>query len=145
MSDFSFGVIPVCMVNNKAEFLLIQHKSKAKHWAFPKWHKEKWETDLDAAKREFEEEVWVNSNLLRIEKWWSQATHYNFFAYWLHKTINKKVLYFLWHLEKKYSIIIQDEELLDYAWLSYEDALAKFTYDGDRALLKSAAEFLKLL
>ena len=38
---------------------------------------------------------------------------------------------------------IEKDELIDYAWLPYEDALKKLTHDDSRELLKKAHKFLK--
>ncbi len=144
-SDFSFGIIAVYLSGDKYQFLLIQHNNTTKHWAFPKGHKEWGEEDLAVAKREFEEETGIASNLLEIESWWSQKTHYRFFAPRLDKKITKEVYYFLWYLKKKYPVHVQKKEVLSYCWLEYYDALAKLSYSTDKELLQSVAQFLKII
>ncbi|NOZ45104.1 MAG: NUDIX domain-containing protein [bacterium] len=137
-------MVPVYSHNGHYEFLLIQHRNKSKHRAFPKGHKEKGEDNLTAAKREFQEETAIDSNLLHIEKVWKGKTRYSFFAFWIRKPVDKVVEYFLGYLETKPVVRVQKEELLDSVWLPYDQALKQLSYKVDQDMLRSVAEFLDL-
>jgi isopentenyldiphosphate isomerase len=54
------------------------------------------------------------------------------------------VIYFL-GLPKEMKVKIQVEEIGDYKWLSYEDAMKLLTYESAKTILKSAKEYLKSL
>jgi len=53
--DSSFGAILFFKTKNAILFALIHHK--AGHWAFPKGHQIKGETEIETARREIEEET----------------------------------------------------------------------------------------
>jgi len=132
----SYGIVPVLTRKHKSKFLLIQHH--AGHWGFPKGKADDGETALQAARREFEEETGVRAYdvlaLTRIE------THY------LIKKKKgprrKRVTYFVAVAHKK-KVKPQEEEIRDFAWLEYEEALARLTFEQCRQVLKRAARLLK--
>jgi 8-oxo-dGTP pyrophosphatase MutT (NUDIX family)/RimJ/RimL family protein N-acetyltransferase len=114
------------------EFLLVKSKDD-EHWGFPKGHMEENENEVDTALREVYEETGLDIKIMdkfRVE------TEYFVSAYVL-----KKVIYFI-GIPKDTKVKIQTEEIGDYKWLSYEEAMKVLTYESSKTVLKSAEEFL---
>ncbi len=122
----------VCRVRDGVrEYLLIQHL--AGHWAFPKGHVEAGETEEECAVREIREETGLTVRLdtgFREEEEFSPAP-----------LTLKKVVYFAAEpvsgTERP-----QPEEVAGMRWLPFDEACGLVTYDDDRALLRSAEEYL---
>ncbi len=140
MSEFlqekSFGVIPCKKEGNSELVFLVQHKNGG-HWGFPKGHKEKNETDKEAAFRELYEETGLKEKRLLQENPFSES--YSFFKE--EGKIHKKVFYFL--AEVKGSFSIQREEILQGKWFSIKKAREVLTFLESRALLDKVAFFLE--
>lgn len=98
------------------------------HWGFPKGHVENDETEVQTAIREIKEEtnldVEINENYRYVE-------HYS-----PKEGVEKDVIYFI---AKKIGgeIKLQEEEVKNICWLSYEDALERLTYDNSKELLQN--------
>ncbi|KAK0539093.1 hypothetical protein OC835_001228 [Tilletia horrida] len=60
IKEHSYGVIPVAL-SSPPTVLLIQQKSDSKHWGIPKGHADAGETPLQAAIRELEEETGLHA------------------------------------------------------------------------------------
>lgn len=134
MKDFSFGVIPFQNEGGVRRYLLVKHQSG--HWAFPKGHAEKGETELESARREFEEETGVRRyDVLPGEP---IVEHYRVPG----KNLDKTVKYFLAAVHDA-AVAIQEKEISEYAWLPYEGALERMTFAEGRKLLKEAESRLK--
>jgi len=137
MVDFSYGIIPFCVVDWVVQVLLIQHVY-GNHWSFPKWHKNIGESDLDAARREFEEETGV------VE--YSVLENISFESVYKYKKsedlINKTVKYFLAEVID-ISIHLQEDEILDAVWLELNDVFDKITFDSDQQMFIKVLEYYK--
>jgi bis(5'-nucleosidyl)-tetraphosphatase len=135
LQDFSYGIIPIKFENNQCSYLVIKHN--AGHWSFPKGHKEGSEEDLETAIRELKEET-----NLDIEKIISNETLEEFYHFYLKdQLIEKKVRYFI--AETKGHLKIQDDELVDCKWASFEEALDLITFDGAKSILKQAKKLIQ--
>ncbi len=99
----------------------------AGHWGFPKGHVEEGETEVETAKREIKEEtnldVEINENYRYTEKY-SPA-----------EGIEKEVVYFV---AKKIGgeIKVQEEEVKNVEWLTYQKAVERLTYKNSKQLLE---------
>jgi 8-oxo-dGTP pyrophosphatase MutT (NUDIX family) len=137
LEDRSYGVIVVLKgVENK--FLLL--KQIAGHWGFPKGHLEGDETEKEAALRELKEEAGITEcsfpKLLPIfEEYTFEQDN---------ETYHKVVQYFIAFTEDD-TVNIQQEEILDYKWVVYEEAIELFTYKNNKETLKKAKEYLDKL
>lgn len=129
----SCGAIVYFLDSHEPQFLLIQHK-KGQHWSFPKGHVENNETEEETARREIKEEtglvVSLNTHFRQIINFSPQAG------------VMKEVVYFLAEAPTK-QVLCQDEEVIQYAWLSYESALQQVTYEDDYQLLQAAYSFMQ--
>ena len=135
INDFSFGVIPV-KKNSQDEWLWLLVRHNEGHWGFPKGHKESGEDDLQAAQREFQEETGLQKFQIFPDVFWEET--YNFSQNG--QKHHKKVKYFLAQVEEgeEGNVNIQKEELQDYRWLKYYDALKLLTYPQSRQILRKA-------
>lgn len=120
----------VIYTDNK--FLLIKHNSG--HWAFPKGHVENGETEEETALREIKEETNLNVTL---------DTSFRYvITYSPKKNVMKDVVYFIGY-NPEGMVKLQEEEVSEFVWFSYEEALKLITYDNDKKLLMSAKAHLK--
>jgi len=136
MEDKSFGVILVMKKDNEWLFLLIQHNHG--HWAFPKGHPEQGESEIATAKREFEEEAGVKEyelkeNVSFVENYPYQGKD---------GVIKKQVKYFLAVVNKP-DVSLQKEELQNFKWVDYEEALELITFDEAKEILKEANNLIE--
>lgn len=133
-NETSYGVIPVMYKDQIPYLLLIQHHSG--FWGFPKGHKEKNETDLEAASRELKEETGLD--LIKLIHDEPFTENYRF----RHKgqPISKKVLYYLAHVEG--NLTVQQEEVKDAKWVPVTQAEAFATYSEGKALVRKVIQFL---
>jgi 8-oxo-dGTP pyrophosphatase MutT (NUDIX family) len=138
--EHSFGVIPVYRKGDKTYFLIIQHN--AGHWAFPKGRAEKGETELETARRELREETGITDVSISADrtfeerytrtKWGSPG-----------QQVDKTVRYFLGMVHDP-KIKLQQAEVQDSKWATYEEARGLITFDASRKVLDEAAKALKL-
>lgn len=119
------------MDDNK-EYLLV--RLLAGHWDFPKGHVEKGESERETALRE----VWEETGL--------QATIISGFretvTYLIKGYIAKEVVYFLGYPHSR-EVKIQAEEISDFAFLPYEAARKRLTFESNRQLLDKAQAFVE--
>ncbi len=134
-NDYSFGVIPFKRTKKDILFLLVRHN--AGHWSFPKGHKEGEESDIKTAEREFFEEVGI-SHFEIIDKDTFFTEEY--FIDTKNK-IKKEVKYFLCEV---YScdVSLQKDEIQDFGWFLFDDAINTLTFKEGRSLLKNAYKYL---
>lgn len=131
IEDKSYGVITV--FQNK--FLIL--KQARGHWGFAKGHIEKGETEKESALRELKEEAGiVECELIDLPP---ISEEYEFEQD--SSTYHKVVQYFV-GVTKDDRVTIQQEEITDYRWATYEEALETLTYDNSKEVLKKAKQYL---
>lgn len=133
----SCGIIPFKRDKDTLLFLLVKNREGG-HWAFPKGRQKKNEMNMETAKREFSEETGITSFQILDEK----TFHEKYTVMRDGVQTDKEVTYFLGEVFDS-SVNIQEEEISDYAWLSYEDALKKITYKHTTQILTDAFEYLR--
>ncbi len=143
--DFAFGLVPVAWLgHDELRYLLIRHKKG--HWGFPKGHKEGNESDLVAARREFEEETGVRqyealSNVSFVERYQFRKKK--------GKRVNKTVKYFLATVplvdEELPKVLIQAKEIRDFRWCSGGEAKALLSFGMSRQVLADCEQAIALL
>lgn len=133
--DTSFGVVPIARRSDGDFFLLVQHK--AGHWGFPKGHAEPGESAQATACRELEEETGIQAfELLNV----AFVEQYSFGKVgWL---FDKTVTYFPAFVQSE-TVNCQPQEIKDYAWLTYDAALAKLTFAQSRQVLVQVQAYLQ--
>ena len=116
----------------KHSFLII--KMLNGNWGFPKGHTEDQETDIQTAIREVTEETGINIEILDGFK---KSIKYIPFP-----EVLKKVIFFIGITEEE-KVTIDKNEIEDYMWCSYEEALKMITYKPQRDVMESSLKFIK--
>jgi 8-oxo-dGTP pyrophosphatase MutT (NUDIX family) len=136
MKDFSFGIVPILVRDGHHEFLLVHQQ--ADYWGFPKGHANSGETAQEAALRELCEETGLSDCVLADD---FKHTHtYTFERNG--ETITKEAHFFLGSTNTRL-INVDGEEISEYAWLPYEEALKKLTYQEARDTLTAAEAYIQ--
>ncbi len=128
----SCGAIVFRKINNEYRFLVIKNNHSA-HWSFPKGHVELGETDELTAKREVFEEAGINIDIIPGFETTSEYTIQNR----VEKTVNIFVA-----STKDTNTVIQESEIEDYAWLSFDATVKRLRFENDKKILCDARKFL---
>lgn len=123
----SCGAIVFRKGESGPEILLIRHVNGG-HWAFPKGHVEKKETEEETALREIREETGLKVSL--------DTGFREMVTYSPKPGVIKDVIYFA-AKAKKDDALPQPEEVMELCWKPAEEALALVTYDTDRDILRA--------
>jgi 8-oxo-dGTP pyrophosphatase MutT (NUDIX family) len=130
------------VVFNSNKILLLKYSAnntqgEGGHWDFPKGHVEQNETELETALRELEEETGISK--VEIIDDFRHSISYTFSR--RSESISKEVIFFLAStVEKRVTL---SHEHIDYAWLDFNNALEKLTYENARQILKKALPYTK--
>ena len=116
----------------KHSFLII--KMLNGNWGFPKGHTEDQETDIQTAIREVTEETGIN---IKILDGFKKSIKYIPFP-----EVLKEVIFFIGITEEE-KVTIDKDEIEDYMWCSYEEALKMITYKPQRDVMESSLQFIK--
>jgi bis(5'-nucleosidyl)-tetraphosphatase len=106
------------------------------HWDFPKVNIESGETEIDTIKREVMEETGIVD--IKLIDGFRQQISYKYRK--KSKLVNKTVIYYL--AETKSNKVVLSFEHVNFAWLNFDDALNKLSFDNSKKVLKNAKEFL---
>ena len=122
---------------NSNKVLLLQHPDTTTrgHWDFPKGHVEKGEDELQTALRELKEETGIDN--VKIIDDFNHLISYNLLRGG--DTILKEVVFFL-GITNQEKVSISSEHQ-NFAWLQYESAYERLTYDNAKKTLKEAFVF----
>ena len=137
LREKSIGAVVFHKKNFETKFLLLKYT--AGHWDFPKGHVEPNETDEETFWREFEEETAITKKQAKILPGYTQRITY--FYNRDEKTIFKEVILLL--VETTTEKVIISPEHKDFAWLPFEEAMKKATFEAAKNALKKARDFLK--
>lgn len=130
--ESSCGAVVYRDIKGEIRYLLIKNKRSA-HWGFPKGHIEPGETKVQTAMREVLEETGIHINI--IDGFESIS------KYKIRDRIEKRVSIFV-GTTKDTSTIIQQEEIEDYIWLTYDRAMSLLKFENDKNILSSAHKYL---
>jgi bis(5'-nucleosidyl)-tetraphosphatase len=132
--DEAFGIVPIAPQPTGDLFLLVHHRSG--HWSFPKGHAEAAESPQVTACREFEEETGIRDyTLLPV----SFVERYEFTK--AGRSIEKTVMYFP-AIVQSTVVQYQVDEIQDFVWSPYEEALQKITFPQSKQLLMEVKQYL---
>lgn len=130
----SCGAVVYREKDSACEVLLIKHKNGG-HWAFPKGHVEKKETEEETALREIWEETGLRVSLdtnFRHVVTYSPKAH-----------VMKDVVYFAAKV-KEGEMRAQPEEVMEIRWETPDKALETVTYENDKAILSAFLSYMQL-
>lgn len=133
--ESSCGAVIFRKENNEDKFLLIRNRRSA-HWGFPKGHIEPGETDEDTAVREVFEETGLN---VKIIPGFVKKSEYT-----IQGKIEKSVSIFLAQTEET-EYKLQEEEIEECGWFTYDEALNILNYENDKYILNEAKKFISTL
>lgn len=130
--ETSCGAVVFRKENDIIKYLLIRNKRSA-HWGFPKGHVEPGETYEETAVREVLEETGLNISIIPgfVKK----------SDYTIQGRIEKSVSIFLASTEDT-EYKLQEEEIEECGWFTYNEALSTLNYDNDKYILDEANGFL---
>ena len=128
----SCGAVVYRQGETGVEVLIIKHKNGG-HWAFPKGHVEKKETEPETALREIKEETGLK---VELDTGFREMVTYS-----PKPNVMKDVIYFA-AKAKKDSARPQPEEVLELRWEPPQEALALVTYATDREVLQVFLRYL---
>ena len=112
--------------------LLIRH-ARGKHISYPKGHMEAGETEHETALREIREEVGLDVTLL---DGFRMADEYPLPE---KPGVTKRVVYYL--AESAHAPLVpQPGEVVSAAWMTYDEAMARFQFDLQRRVLQGAVQ-----
>lgn len=130
--EISSGAVVYSFFENSKviKYLVIKNKN-GHHWSFPKGHIEKGETIKDTALREIKEETGLS---VIIE---SKTVAVN--TYSPYQNCIKDVYFFLARTDE-HDFRLQESEIDEIKWLSYDEVLQILTYDNDKKVFKELAK-----
>lgn len=124
----SYGAV---IINEKKQFLLIRNKNGG-HWDFPKGHKEEGESSRETALREVLEETGLE---VRLIDGFKEKSRYS-----PRPGVEKTVTFYLGFSMGE--VKIQEEEIMEYEYLSYDEAENRITFKESRSIIASAKQFI---
>lgn len=130
--EHSCGAVVFRKINDEYRFLLIKNK-RSNNWGFPKGHMEKGETREQTAIREVLEETGIHINICED---FIHESHYK-----IGSKIEKHVDVFLASTGDTQTVI-QQEEIEDYIWLKYPEALSTLRFENDKEILTAAVDYM---
>ena len=131
----AYGVI-IFRIDKEALFLLLHKKYKSEYWDLVKGHAEGEESDVDAVKRELNEETGITEAIFLK----GFKENKNFFYKFGKDLIRKDVVYFLAEV-KTVDIKISFEHDA-YKWVNLIGALKLIKFKNTRELIKKANKFI---
>ena len=120
--------------DHTAKYLILHYE--AGHWDFPKGHMEKNEKEEQTALRELKEETGIED--VEVLDGFRESVNYYFKKG--EETIYKEVIFFL--VQSATEDVQLSSEHIGYAWLSFDHAFKKLTFNSSKELLKKADDFL---
>ena len=130
---FSAGIILFRIKNDRTEFLFLHYPHG--HWDLPKGKIEKGETKEEAALRELQEETGLKAEILE-----GFEERFDYFFKQEGELIKKTVYFFVGRaLSDEVSL---SHEHIDSAWLPYDQAYERLTFDNAKELLSQAKQFI---
>lgn len=129
--ESSCGAVVFNEEQTERKFLLIRNRRSA-HWGFPKGHIEPGETKEETAIREVFEETGLHIDIV--------PGFVKNSEYVIQGKIEKSVSIFLGKTTD-FSYKIQEEEIEECGWYTYEEALKTLNYENDKYILTEASKF----
>jgi len=137
--DRSYGVIPIFQTEDgKNLYCLVKHALG--HWAFPKGHQDKGETNEETALRELKEETGIENAELDLGK-----VFYERYTFEIDDVKYEKVVEFYLGRVGSMEGDTQDNfkhEIHEIAWKTYEESIELLTYPETKCVLEEVNRYL---
>ncbi|MBR5873139.1 MAG: NUDIX domain-containing protein [Oscillospiraceae bacterium] len=130
-TEKSCGAVVFRNKKNNIQVLLIRHLNGG-HWAFPKGHVEKGETEEQTALREILEETGL---AVELDNRYRQVVSYS-----PKKDVVKNVVYFVATASSDAATVAQEEEISQIVWVDMHNAADYVSFDNDKKVLLGAIE-----
>ncbi len=132
--DAAYGFVPFILQSGEPLYLVTLHHKG--HWAFPKGHAEGDESPVEAALRELREETGlVPKKVYEDTRFFEEYTFTDSEGNEVQKTNT------FWLAEMPHQDVVpQEEEVKDFAWLSYDEAMERMTFESAKKSLRRAQE-----
>ena len=130
-TEKSCGAVVFRNKNDNIQVLLIRHLNGG-HWAFPKGHVEKGETEEQTALREILEETGL---AVELDNRYRQVVSYS-----PKKDVVKNVVYFVATASSGAATVAQEEEISQIVWVDMHNAADYVSFDNDKKVLLGAIE-----
>ena len=128
------AVLHIIDENFEIKYLILNYSYG--HWDFPKGNIESGETEIETIKREVMEETAIND--LKLIEGFRQQISYKYRK--KSKIVNKTVIYYL--AETRTNKVVLSFEHINFAWLDFNHAIEKLSFDNSKRVLRNANEFL---
>lgn len=137
VNDKSIGIIVFLFKDEQIYFLLIRHSGG--HWAFPKGHPDKHETEIQTARRELLEETGIKeleliSDKILLEDRYKFSGHKG-------ELIHKTVYYYIAEVKNDF-VKVDGEEISAYKWCTLEESFAFLVHSETIILINKAYKFI---
>ena len=130
----SCGAIVFKKHKDGIKYLLLHYETN--HWDFPKGNQEKDEKEEMTAAREVKEETGIED--MEFVDGFKETIKY--FYKKGEETVYKEVVFFL--AQTRTENVTLSNEHIGYAWMSYEHAFKRLTFNTSKDLLRKANQFL---
>ena len=121
-----------CIILKNKKVLLVYEKNR-NFWGFPKGHMENGETEIETALREVKEEVGLDVEIYKERRYTLN--------YIIRDEIDKTTVLYI-AKAKNDEIIMQENEIENIRWCSFEEALNILTFDNWKEMFKKVIEDL---
>ncbi|MEL7431459.1 MAG: NUDIX domain-containing protein [Chlamydiota bacterium] len=133
LHEISYGIIPL-RFDGVWQVFLVQHKGSL-HWSFPKGKPEPGETHLATASRELFEETRLEMDRRLREVPFKEEYSYQRNG----KVWRKEVFYYL--AKVRGVPILLPAEIVDGAWLGFDEAYTKLTHKNTQKILRDVENY----
>ena len=121
-----------CIILKNKKVLLVYEKNR-NFWGFPKGHMENGETEIETALREVKEEVGLDVEIYKERRYTLN--------YIIRDEIDKTTVLYI-AKAKNDEIIMQENEIENIRWCSFEEALNILTFDNWKEMFKKVIDDL---
>ena len=119
-----------CIIIKDKKVLLVFEKNRS-FWGFPKGHMEDGETEIETALREVKEEVGLDVEIDKKKRYTLN--------YVIGNEIDKTTVLYI-AKAKNEKIIMQESEIENTKWCSFEEALNTLTFDDWKEMFKKVID-----